>query len=145
MSRLPRSVEAELAKLGVTDLSRVSVDGQPIQEAMKVGRQRAVDDKYKSKAERLYAYELELQQQQGVITWWNYEPWTLVIVEAAGKRCRYTPDFVALQCDGMIRCVEIKGFLREAARIRFLAARERYPFLRFTMIRRTKSGWETIL
>ena len=109
-------------------------------------------DPYKSKAERLYAWELERRKEIGEIVFWAYEPVTLVIVSGE-KRCRYTPDFMVVysylyDVGYTLEFVEVKGgsgFCREAARIRFLAARERYPFWLFSMVRRHKSSWETIL
>jgi len=104
--------------------------------------------KYKSKAEAQYAWELEAMLKDGDISWWAYEPITLVVVDAGGKRCRYTPDFLLVretEHGSELEFVEVKGFCREAARIRFLAARERYPFWTFTMVRKAKHGWETIL
>jgi hypothetical protein len=105
---------------------------------------------YKSKAEQQYAWELEDKKNGGTILWWAYEPITLVIVEADGKRCRYTPDFLVVRETALLMTefifIEVKGFTREAARIRFLAARERYPFFQFRMVRKTKGGgFEDIL
>jgi len=104
---------------------------------------------YKSKTEQQYAWDLEQLKERGVIEWWAYEPVTLVIVDADGTRCRYCPDFLIVNHDRdaglMMEFVEVKGFLREAARIRFLAAKEKYPFWRFRMIRKSKGGWETVL
>lgn len=107
------------------------------------------DDPYKSKMERQYAWHLAELQGAGKIAYWAYEPVTLVIVDAGGNRCRYTPDFLVVWNTGLpilrVEYVEIKGYLREAARLRFLAARERYPFWKFTMLRKSKSGWEEVL
>jgi len=106
---------------------------------------------YKNKWEQQYAWELTSRQRFGEILWWAYTPVTLVIVDANGKRCRYTPDFMVVREHLVVKIpdfefVEVKGHLREAARIRFLAARERYPFFKFTMVHRTKAGdWETML
>jgi len=111
---------------------------------------------YKSKAEAQFAWELQDQLEAGKIEWWAYEPVTLVIADADGVRCRYTPDFLVLgwmpheDDPGWTQAVytfyEVKGFLRESARIRFLAAKERYPFWNFVMVRKKKGGgFETIM
>jgi len=152
MSKTSRNLEAELAKIGVTDLSRVTVQGRPLAEVFAeedAKRPRSVVDQYKSKAERLYALELELQQQQGLILWWRYEPISMVVIEVPSKgksaKVRYRPDFMVVMPDGTIEFREIKGYLRDDARKTFLAACQQYPWWKFTMLRRTKSGWETIL
>jgi hypothetical protein len=138
------SITAQLRALGI-DPDRCRI-GPPVGDLVKsqTGDAPQSPCDRMNKTERLFSWELEDQRQRGEIDWWAFEPLTLVIVDAGGQRCRYTPDFVTAY-RGTIRCIEIKGFLREAARIRFLAARERYPFLTFQMIRRTKGGWENIL
>lgn len=102
-------------------------------------------DRYKSKAERLYADRLEWRRQNFELVWWAYEPVTLVIVDANGERCRYTPDFMALTPEATVWFYEVKGHLREAARLRFLTARERYPFWNFQMVRRERDGGWSLL
>ena len=143
MAKVPASVVKQAKAMGL-DLNRCTIEGGTLADADKEHSGRPTG-RYKNKTELRYAEELELQQAQGNITWWDYEPWTLVIVESNGKKCRFTPDFVVRNGDGTIVCVEIKGFLREAARIRFLAARERYPFLTFKMLRRERGAWEELL
>ena len=155
-SRTMTSITAQLRALGI-DPARCTIGpsvgdllppagnaaGKPEADIAPAGAGRSPGDRM-NKTERLFSWELEDQRTQGAIDWWAFEPLTLVIVDAAGLRCRYTPDFVTA-CRGRIQCIEIKGFLREAARIRFLAARERYPFFTFQMIRRVQGGWEELL
>jgi hypothetical protein len=104
---------------------------------------------YKSKAEQQFAWKLEDDRKAGEIFWWAYEPITLVIVDAGGKRCRYTPDFMIASPGELqyydFEFIEVKGFLREAARIRFLAAREKYPFWKFTMVKKEGGAFKIIL
>ena len=147
MSKLPRNIEAELAKLGVTDLSRVSVGGQPIQEALTAGRTRSVDDKYRSKTERTYAGILELDQADGLIRRWLYEPLRFKLAESEyGAGAWFCPDFAVWLPDGTMELREIKGgFVREAARVRFLVAKRLYPEFSWKMIQHTKLGWQVIL
>ena len=122
---------------------RLTVDGRPVGEAVE---KEKPTDRYKSKMERLFAWKLEANKQNGVLLSWEYEPVTLVVIDAGGKRCRYTPDFMVVFEPGVIVFFEVKGFLRPAARLRFLAARERYPFWEFRMVRREKSGtWVDVL
>ena len=127
---------------GPEQIAGATVNGKPLVESEKAAKPLS---RYKSKLESLYAMELQYLKEAGEIQDWRYEPVTLVIVDADGKRCRYCPDFLVLHNNGSIELVETKGFMREAARIRFLAARERYPFWRFTMIRRNGGQWETML
>lgn len=138
---------ADLRRMGFSEAQIAGgvVEGKPLAEAM-VDKPKAADP-YKSKMERLFAWELQEQLKAGEIDWWAFESITLVIVDVDGKRCRYTPDFVVSQRQAgpFLIFYEVKGFLREAARIRFLAARERYPFWKFIMIRHEAGHWEEIL
>lgn len=106
--------------------------------------------KYKSKDEAAYAAELDAMVANGILAWWAYEPFSMDIASSCGKSARYSPDFMLVfgPFDGRvaIEFVEVKGFLREAARIRFLAAAERYWMFRFRMVRKGKGGtFETIM
>lgn len=142
----PQELKAILARSGIKvgdeTLATARIGGKAIADIPMPTKKRS---KYRSKAESLYADKLEWDKHEGLVQWWAYEAVTLVIADASGTRCRYTPDF-AVSIGGGISFVEIKGFMREAARLRFLAARERYPFWNFRMIRREKNGeWKEIL
>ena len=130
------------ARAAGLDPSRLTYQGKSLDDVEEKPKSR-----YKSKLEQRFAWELESRQKIGLVTWWAYEPVTLVIVDAGGKRCRYTADFVAQNNNSDLIFYECKGFLREAARIRFLAAKERYPFWTFKMIHLSKYGqsWEELL
>jgi len=136
----------ELRRRGFSDaqIAAATVNGKPLAGDLERANRPACWP-YKSKAEKLFADRLEARLASGLAAWWAYEPITLVIVDTDGQRCRYTPDFAEWSIAGRLYLYEVKGFLREAARIRFLAARERYPFWTFSMVRRTAGGWETIL
>jgi ferredoxin len=125
-------------------IDAAKVDGKPIEAAPPKKRPF---HPYKSKAEYLFAQKLIADQNIGIVKWWAYEPITLVIADANGKRCRYTPDFLVCEsmCPACMIFYEIKGFLRESARIRFIAAQERYPFWNFQMLRRKATGWEEVM
>ena len=139
------NIETQLRQLGIDPASPRVTIGKAVGDIEgKPPKRKSRSDGYKSKWESLYALELAGRRQAGDIEWWAYEPISLVIVAAGGKRCHYTPDFLIVQ-QGWFTFTEVKGYLRESARIRFLAAKERYPFWRFEMIRRTRSGWEQIL
>lgn len=140
------SVIRDLKAMGFRDeqIRQATVNGKSLEDAV-VESKRPAYWPYQSKAEMLFADELESRRLGGVSKWWAYEPVTLVIVDAEGKRCRYTPDFMELTISGLLNFYEVKGFLRTAARVRFLAARERYPFWTFTMVRRYRGRFEVIL
>lgn len=89
-------------------------------------------DGYRSKAEARYAAILEARKASGEIRDWAYESIRLRLVD--GEMVTYTPDFMVHEVDGALTFIEIKGFLREAARIRFLMAREKYPMFQWRFI-----------
>ncbi len=139
-------LERQLRDAGIPKAlwGRLTVDGRPVGEV--VSEKGKPLDRYKSKAERYFAWKLEAEKQSGAILWWAYEPVRLLVVESEGKRCWYTPDFLVIYPRGNVIFYEVKGFLREAARLRFLAARERYPFWAFRMVRRGKTeAWVDVL
>lgn len=69
---------------------------------------------------------------------WQYEALRLKLADGAW----FMPDFVVIWSDDRIECHECKGFMREAARLRLLVAAERYPWLRFRVVRRGESTGE---
>lgn len=84
--------------------------------------------RFKSKAEERYAAELEVRKRSGDIRDWKYEAVTLVIGDDGARKARYTPDFLVEHMVGYLECVEVKGpYCREAAKVRFKVAVERYP------------------
>lgn len=127
-------------------VERLEYKGRPLVEVFADEQKVNPKKAYKSKWESLYADRLEQARACKEIRWWGYEAITLVVADSEGKRARYTPDFAVVGVGGEVCFIEVKGFMREAARIRFLAARERYPFWTFKMVRRTRDGgWEEIL
>lgn len=92
--------------------------------------------------EREYADRLDVLRSAGQISAFWYESVTLKL----GADLRYTPDFMVMLEDGSIEVHEVKGtFIRDDARVKLLAAAERFPFRFFLCVRRTKKlggGWE---
>ena len=84
-----------------------------------------------------YSFELEMLRQEGEIKRWLYES----IKFRLADRTWYTPDFVVWMPDGRVRVVEVKGFLRDDAAVKYKVARETYPEFEWVMIRRVKSSW----
>lgn len=144
------SILDDLRRLGVSP-EQVTVNGKPfVSQTPDEAKHRSPYWPYKSKAEQLYAWELGEKAKAHEIVAWRYEPITMVVIDASGERCRYTPDFMVLlpttEPADFIEFHEVKGHLREAARLRFLSARERYPWFRFRMVRRLRGGgWEEVL
>lgn len=88
-----------------------------------------------------YEIELKARLHSGEIIWYGFEAITLRLAD----RTTYTPDFVVMYPDRSIEVVEIKGFLREDANVKFKVAAELFPFV-FLMLRKKKvsegGGWE---
>lgn len=93
--------------------------------------------KFKSKAEARYAQLLEAQKRDGLITDWKYEAITLRLADGV----RYTPDFMVRIGDRM-RLVEVKGHMREAARVRLRVAVEMYPCFTWLLVWARKGKFE---
>jgi hypothetical protein len=92
----------------------------------------------RNRTEHKYLQELELLKAAGEILWFKYEGFKIRLGEGA----YFCPDFAVLRKDGTLECHEVKGFWREAARLRIKAAAELYPF-RFVAISRIKGSWKT--
>lgn len=96
-----------------------------------------------NKTEVAFGLWLFGEQQRGDILWYAFEPFKLQL----GKGAWYTPDFAAMNRDRSIEFFEVKGFWREAARVRIKVAASKYPFFTFTAVKKDKGlGWiyETI-
>lgn len=87
-----------------------------------------------------YAQRLEMQRLAGDIVWWGYE----CIKIRLADRTFYTPDFCVWMSDGVIMLIEVKGFLRESARIRYNVAKELYPMFELVMVRKVEGKWTEI-
>lgn len=100
-------------------------------------------EKFDSNDEKEFADYLDQQKLGGHILEWAYKPVRLRI----GDGAFYSPDFRVVWANRSTTYYEIKGFLREAARVRLRVAAERHPS-RFVMVRkrskRDGGGW-TIL
>lgn len=60
---------------------------------------------------------------------------------------RYTPDWVCVDPDGRITCVEVKGNYRmgsyQRARLAFDQARLEWPAITWEWVEKTSTGWRT--
>lgn len=128
-------------------LLRSSVNPEP----GKLGKRQGQATMNKTEAE--YSLILEAMKRKGEILDWKFEGIKLKI----GEGCFYTPDFMVTEqtdstyrdgCEFITRVkfIEVKGFLRDDARVKFLAAQEQHKWASFEMWRRDrKTGWTQIL
>jgi len=94
-----------------------------------------------NKTEAAYAEILKLSQLAGEVQWWAYEPLKFRLA----KRTSYTPDFMVWGSDGRLEAIEVKGFLRDDAAIKFKVAREMYPWITWCMVIWKRGQWVEIL
>ena len=135
------SLATELRALGLRDeqIARCTYRGKPITEEAEKPRSR-----FRSKTEAAYSFQLDWELKEGTIARYEYESLKFRLADGAW----FTPDFAVWMPDGRLELREIKGggFVREAARIRFLVAKRLYPEFGWRMITREKhSGWIDIL
>jgi hypothetical protein len=97
--------------------------------------------KLMNKTESEYALILEARARRDEIKQSKFEEVKIRI----GDGCWYVPDFFVERHDQKPLFIEIKGFMRDDARVKFLAAKELHTWADFEMWRKTKSGWEQIL
>ena len=99
---------------------------------------RDLAPKGSNKTEQAFSQLLARDLALGTITWWDFEPMKLRLGEGAW----YTPDFGVMLSDQSFEFYEVKGFWREAARVRIKVAAERYPMFQFTAVKKDKElGW----
>lgn len=97
--------------------------------------------RYRNKTEAAYAAELEQVRLAGAIIEWGYEDAKLRLANGAW----FTPDFRVVTVAGATEFHEVKGFWREAARVRIKVAADRFPRYRFIALTKRKArdggGW----
>ena len=94
-----------------------------------------------NKTEAAFAMTLDiLKLGGGILDYW-YESLKFRLAD----RTWYTPDFLVIWADGRIEVVEVKGFLRDDAAVKFKACRDKYPWLEWRMMRRRKTEWERVM
>lgn len=94
-----------------------------------------------NKTETAYSELLELRRLSGEIVDYRFEGLKLRLADGAW----YKPDFFVV-FPGHIELHEVKGFWREAARVRVKVAAELYPAFKFIAIKRRPKklggGWD---
>lgn len=115
-------------------IATAKVDGKPISAIGKMPNK--FEDM--NKTESAYAIELDCQKREGKIVGYWFESVKLKLA----NRTHYTPDFLVLYPDGRLQFVEIKGFLRDDAAVKFKMAREKFSWANWIMLRRVNRKWE---
>lgn len=93
-----------------------------------------------NKWEREFAHVLEFRKRAGEIIWYGFESIRLRLADDT----YFKADFFAVRSDYRIEVIEVKGFLRAAARVRYNVARDLYPWMDFKMVRKVNGRWEEI-
>jgi len=121
---------------------------------------KSVTTKYKSKWEAQMAYDLEFRRllpdgHADKITAWYYEPMKLKICEntiGGTKVTYYIPDFMVIYPPKYIddepiykiELLEVKGYIRQLARLKYNLAVQMYPCYCWRMVKREKGKWVEI-
>lgn len=83
-----------------------------------------VKPKGMNKTEEAFSHVLTQRQQAGELKWWGFEPFRIRLADG----CFYRPDFVTVDASGRTAVYEVKGHMREAARVRLRVAAEKLPY-----------------
>lgn len=121
MMRLP-SVPAEWR-------DRVHGEGKPVAAIPRRGTM--------NKLEARFAEWLQSKMNDGWIRSWRFEAVKLRLAKGAW----YTPDFIVIIGDCLVKFYEVKGFRREAGIVRLKVAAETYPEFRFVLVRWVHGQW----
>lgn len=93
-----------------------------------------------NKTEQRMANDLAALKAAGKIIDWRAHP---VKLELAGFKCAYTPDFFVVHPD-YFEVIEVKGFLRDDALVKFKVAAERYWWWTWRMVAWEKRNWQLL-
>lgn len=90
--------------------------------------------------EKEFAIKLEARKRAGAISEWFYEKVTFKL----GNDCRYTPDFMVIESDGLVVFFETKGFMREDALVKLKTFAAQFPF-RLVLQQLQRKVWTTTI
>lgn len=93
----------------------------------------STDERKLNKTERAYLDYLRALNPQ----WLGIQNITLKL----GYDTRYTPDFFGIDTLGVIHAREVKGFWRDDAKVKIKVAARLFPWIKFTVAMKTKTGW----
>lgn len=82
--------------------------------------------------------ELELERLQGHILAYHFESFGLCIA----PKTWYFPDFVVFLPNGELHVIEVKGFLRDDAAVKYKVAVGLFPGIHFHMVRSERCKWK---
>ena len=118
-------------------IAAAACHGKPLVEAKKPHKL----DKYRSKTEAAYSLVLGDELLAGEIVRFEYEAMKFKLADGAW----FCPDFCVWVSLGHLELREIKGgFIREAARVRFLVAKRLYPEFVWRMVQKQGNLWVDI-
>lgn len=90
-----------------------------------------------NKTEAAFAAELDLwKKAEEIVEYW-FERVTFLLADDL----RYTPDFMVLDHAGRFKFYEVKGFMRDDARVKARTFVQLFPFP-LIVVRRKAPGWE---
>lgn len=133
------NITKQLKSLGFSDdqIATATERGRPIVESPpKLGAK--VDGMNKTEAR--FAAELDWLKRDGAVVAW----WFGAVKLRLADRTWYTPDFLVLYPDGRLRFVEIKGFMRDDAAVKFKVARETFRWAEWSMLRWQGGKWTPV-
>lgn len=111
-----------------------------VRKAIRLGLQPSTDERNLNKTETAYLAWLK--------TLGDYWIGVQCITLKLGHDCRLTPDFWAVNAEGL-RAIDTKGttkdgepWVEEDAMVKLRIAARLFPFIRFLLAWRTKSGWQ---
>lgn len=90
-----------------------------------------------NKTEAAYDAYLWQLRHAGEVLWHKFEGVKLRLAD----NTFLTVDFAVLPKDGILRMMEVKGFMRDDAAVKLKVAAAIYPF-RFFIVRKKGGGWE---
>lgn len=103
----------------------------------------------KNRLEAAYEKEvLQAEKADGKVVGWYFEEWTCTVaLPNVAKPARLTVDYLVLMADGSIEMRDVKGFLEDDALVKFKAASERFPWLRWFLVskatKRDGGAWKS--
>lgn len=103
----------------------------------KAGRPKA--ERAMNKTEAEFAQHLEFRKAAGELVWWAFEPFRIRLADDT----YYRPDFVTVDKSERTEIYEVKGHMREAARVRLKVAVEKLPY-KFFLVRKHKGGLRVV-
>lgn len=106
---------------------------RPIQAVPRpAGDERSPEDRL-NKTERAFLAYLKTQDYRTI----HVQEITLKL----GWDTRYTPDFATIDAENRVTLWEVKGFMRDDARVKLFAAASKYRQWHFMLVRREAGQW----